>query len=414
MLQGVDMSFGIQEFYAERSLTLSMGDNREFALYECGSSVPVEVVLHGDVSWGRINVRLDDNAGNITEQVFDAAAPVRFEVTRPEPGFVNVFVEWIIENRVAASIERSIGFSVEKIQPSGQKPEDFADFWLGLFAEADACTDAVRMIPLPERDNERSSLFELNVPTLNGKTLYGFLSIPKGEGPFPILICFPGSGPASGEQQWLRYEDAITLFMNVHSYPYKADETKDETIARAGYDPFDYAISGIESRDTFFYHDVLPAMHRAVGFVQTLPQYDRKNFGVFGSSQGAWLSLMTAAFHPEVKAVCANVPAFTQLDGFMTVRMELEKHQDDPGYQARILETLRYYSVAYAAKRIRAAVSVIVGRIDKCCPPTGIYALYNGLAGKKMICNEMDMKHECRASWGEGIQALHDHLCGKR
>lgn len=406
------MSFGIGDFYAERSLALTIGDKRELDLYECGDIVPVDVIRNTELDLtGAIRVKLDDNAGNVAEQTFDAAAPVRLEVVRPEPGFVNVLAEWIIEDRVAASIERSIGFSVEKIQPTGQEPADFADFWQGLFAEADALPDCVRMIPLPERDNGKTSLFELHVPTLNGRTLYGYLSVPTGAGPFPILICFPGSGPASGEQQWLRYEDAITLFMNVHSYPYKADETKEETIARAGYDPFDYATSGLESRDTYFYHDVLPAMHRAVNFVQTLPQYDGRNMGVFGSSQGAWLSLMTAAFHPEIKAICANVPAFTELEGFLAVRLELAKHEDDPAYRARVLETLRYYSSAYAAKRIRAAVSVIVGRIDKCCPPTSVYALYNGLAGKKMICHEMDMKHECRASWGEGIQALHDHIC---
>ena len=408
------MSYGIRDFYAERSLSFQIGDGRELALYECWEVVPVKVVLNSENGLGgTVCIRLDDNAGNVRELVFDAAEDISFTVERAAPGFVNLLAEWKNGDQVTATLERSIGFSVEKIQPCEAEPEDFEAFWFELFAQADALPDEVRMIPVPDRETEQTKLYELHVPTLDDRTIYGYISIPKAAGKFPILICYPGSGPASGEQQWLRYEDAITLFMNVHSYPYKAGETQEETIARAGYNAFDYATIGIESRDTYVYHDVLPAMHRAVRFVQTLPEYDGENLGVFGSSQGGWLSIMTAAFHPEVKAVCANVPAFTQIDGFLSVRTEMAKHEDDPAYQARVRETLRYYSTAFAAKRIRAKVAVIVGRIDHVCPPTGIYAMFNALAGKKKICHEMDMKHECRASWSEGIQALRDHLTGK-
>ncbi|MBO5959187.1 MAG: acetylxylan esterase, partial [Lentisphaeria bacterium] len=324
------MSFGIREFYAEKSLTLSIGDKREFALYDCGDTVPVDVVPHSETAVsGSIKVTLDDNAGNLSEQIFEAGSPIRFEVARPEPGFVNILADWTIDGKSVAKLERAIGFSVNKIRPFEPEPADFVSFWQGLFADADALPDPVRLIPVPDRETETTRLFELHVPTLNDRTIYGYVSVPKGGKKYPVLTCFPGSGPAGGEQQWLRYDDAITLLMNVHSYPYRAGETKEETIARAGYDAFDYATIGIESRDTYVYHDVLPAMHRAITFIQTLPEYDGRNLGVFGSSQGGWLSIMTAAFHPEIKAVCANVPAFTQLDGFMAVRHEMAKHEDN-------------------------------------------------------------------------------------
>ncbi|MBO5802663.1 MAG: acetylxylan esterase, partial [Lentisphaeria bacterium] len=295
------MSYGIRDFYAEKSISFQIGDGRELALFDCSEIVTVKVVLNSENELGgTVCVRLDDNAGIVREQVFDAAENIFVEVERREPGFVNISAEWKSGDQIVATLERSIGFSVEKIQPCEAEPEDFEAFWNGLFAQADALPDDVRMIPVPDRETEQTKLYELHVPTLNDRTIYGYVSVPKAEGKFPILICYPGSGPASGEQQWLRYEDAITLFMNVHSYPYKAGETQEETIARAGYNAFDYATIGIESRETYVYHDVLPAMHRAVRFVQTLPEYDGENLGVFGSSQGGWLSIMTAAFHPEV------------------------------------------------------------------------------------------------------------------
>lgn len=411
------MKFGIREFYAGKSLSLKIcSGSRELALYRCGETVPVEVELHSeDALSGTVRVTLDDNAGLVSTLEFDAADHrITFPVERVAPGFVNILAQWFTGEEKTAETERSIGFSVDEIRPMEPEPEDFVSFWQGLFAEADVLKEGVRMIPVEKNhDDGKTKLYELHVPTLNNRVIYGHLSIPVKEGKYPVLICFPGSGPAGGAAHWFRYEDAVTLFMSVHSYQYREGETREETIARAGYDPFDYATIGIESRDTYVYHDVLPAMHRALDFVRTLPQFDGEHMGVFGSSQGGWLSIMTAAFHPEIKAVCANVPAFTQLDGFMAVRLEMAKHEDDPAYQERVLETLRYYSSVHAAKRVKADTAVIVGRIDKCCPPTGIYALFNELSGRKMICNEMDMRHECRDSWTEGNTALRDFLTGK-
>ena len=122
---------------------------------------------------------------------------------------------------------------------------------------------------------------------------------------------------------------------------------------------------------------------------------------------------MTAAFHPEISAICANVPAFTQPDSFEAANRAIAARGNDPDYKAKVMETLRYYSSSFAARHITAPATVIVGRIDKCCPPTAVYALYNQLNGRKMICNEMDMEHECRASYQEGIQALHQYLLKK-
>jgi cephalosporin-C deacetylase-like acetyl esterase len=335
-------------------------------------------------------------------------------VTRPLPGFVNFTAEWLRNGRSLTKLERSVGFSVEKITAEDE-PEDFRAFWQQLFDEASALPEQPRMIPLAtDFPSEKNDLYELIVPTLNGKTLYGWLSIPKAEGKYPILVGYPGSGASAGIRHQFIYEDAISLFMEVHFYRPQPGESREETIARAGYDPFSYAVYGIDSRETFFYHDVLPGFHRALEFIEKLPQYNGKDIGFFGSSQGGWLSTMMAAFHPEVSAMFLNVPAFTQWNGFNSVRCHVARHKDDdPGYEKRARETLRYYSSVHAAKYTHAAVAMTVGRIDPVCPPASVYALYNRFPGKKVIYNEMDMRHECRDSWEEGVKALHDHLTGK-
>lgn len=406
------MNYRIRDFFSGYQIIPEIGGGKADALFECGEKVPVKLRLLGDIAPGdQVTVKISDNAGCVKENVLEPEETVVFEVARSTPGFVDFSVQWHHSSeRSLTEYACSVGFSVEKIRPFEEAPEDFFPFWQKLIDEAAALPEKIRMIPMPERAAPATEVFQLQVPTLNGKTIYGWISIPRKEGKYPIMAGFPGSGAAGGVREAFRYEDAITLYMEVHSYAPRPGETREETIARAGYNPFGYACQGIESRDTYFYHDVLPAVSRAVDFVQTLPQYDGKNMGFFGSSQGGWLSIMTAAFHPEVSCIFVNVPAFTQWGGFRTVQLETEKHADDHGYEKMVRETLRYYSSVYAAPRVRADVSMTVGRVDPVCPPTSVYALYNQLPGRKMMCHEMDMSHECRASWQEGVKALHDHL----
>ena len=168
------MSYGIRDFYAEKSISFQIGDGRELALFDCSEFVTVKVVLNSENELGgTVCVRLDDNAGNVREQVFDAAENIFVEVERREPGFVNISAEWKSGDQVVATLERSIGFSVEKIQPCEAEPEDFEAFWNGLFAQADALlTGPETRTSAPVR-----ILRDENTESINIKGLY-----PAGEG----------------------------------------------------------------------------------------------------------------------------------------------------------------------------------------------------------------------------------------
>ncbi|MFB4167967.1 hypothetical protein [Virgibacillus sp. JSM 102003] len=50
----------------------------------------------------------------------------------------------------------------------------------------------------------------LNVQTNNG-TLYGQLEKPSGDGPFPVMIIIPGSGPTDRNGNSLPYKGRITI-----------------------------------------------------------------------------------------------------------------------------------------------------------------------------------------------------------
>jgi hypothetical protein len=62
------------------------------------------------------------------------------------------------------------------------------------------------------------NLYELEIPTVGDRTVWGYLSVPKksSKGPYPLTVRVPGAGPASVYEGGRA--DAIDLFINVHYY----------------------------------------------------------------------------------------------------------------------------------------------------------------------------------------------------
>jgi hypothetical protein len=61
---------------------------------------------------------------------------------------------------------------------------------------------------------------------------------------------------------------------------------------------------------------------------------------------------------------------------------------EKPSEQA--VNAVRYYDAVNFAARTKAQAFITVGFIDIVCPPTGVYAAYNQLSGKKQIWNHLD------------------------
>ena len=68
------------------------------------------------------------------------------------------------------------------------------------------------------------------------------------------------------------------------------------------------------------------------------------------------------------------------------------------------MNAVRYYDAVNFATRTRAQAFITVGVIDVVCPPTGVYAAYNQLTGKKRIWNHIDTGHISRADYEAGVR----------
>ena len=94
--------------------------------------------------------------------------------------------------------------------------------WKNLFDEAAALPELPEMTPLvTDFTPGNNDLYELSVPTLNGKMIYDYLSIPKAPGKYPIIVGYPGTGAAAGiRPQFIRMRSVcLWKFIPTASFP---------------------------------------------------------------------------------------------------------------------------------------------------------------------------------------------------
>jgi len=143
---------------------------------------------------------------------------------------------------------------------------------------------------------------------------------------------------------------------------------------------------GKEDRDASYFLRMYLSCYRAVEYLLQRSDWDGKVLHVKGASQGGLQSVMVAGLHPAVTAVTAKVPAGCDHTGELVGR--------DPGWPKwyrrnsgsdKALEASKYYDVVNFARRVKCPVLIGPGLVDVTCPPAGVIAMFNQLAGPKRL-----------------------------
>ena len=134
---------------------------------------------------------------------------------------------------------------------------------------------------------------------------------------------------------------------------------------------------------------------RAIDFLTAQPEWDGKTVVVFGSSQGGFQAIAAAGLDTRVTFYAAGVPAGCYHTGFKVGRINGWPKFIPPGEQsaAKVVEAVRYYDAMNFVTRSKAGAIFTVGFIDTTCPPSSVYAAYNGVKGAKSIHNDTEAGH---------------------
>ncbi|MPM36251.1 hypothetical protein SDC9_82846 [bioreactor metagenome] len=253
----------------------------------------------------------------------------------------------------------------------------------------------IELTPFTARNYKNHHAWRMEITVRGDEKLYGILCVPKTPGRYPALITIPGAGPGTAAP-WIDDADGelIILLVNVHRYEPSVDrkllaEQYRECNAAAG---MPYMFEHAEDRERYFYRRVFLGLAQAADHVAGMKEFDGKNLGVTGSSQGAAAALALAAINHRITAVAVNVPAMCDHDGWRVGRKSgwPEWHRNRPDGDA----VAPYYDGCNFARLIEAPVFMAVGFNDLTAPAAGGYAAWNLLRGEKTMLPMFDRGHE--------------------
>lgn len=391
---------GVQNIKAENYpyksdyLWLTVPDHADW-LYQTGENAKVEVSFckygiprDGELKYSIGNDMLQpDKHGSV--KLKNGRAVINMG-TKKTPGFRDMKLSVSLDGKTYEH-HIKVGFSVDKIKPYTQEPQDFRSFWQKNVEELkqvplsytkelykDYCTDKIDCY-----------LVKLQIDNM-GHSMYGFLFYPKNAQPgkHPVVLCPPGAGIKTikdpmrnkyyAENGFVRFE------VEIHGLdPRISSETFGE-ISRAFNDRNGgYLANGLENKDIYYMKHVYVGLVRCIDFLTSLPEWDGKNVAVQGGSQGGALAIIAAGLDSRVTQCVANHPALSDMAGYAAKggtggyphfcrQPQILSNKD-------CLNTLAYFDVVNFARYVKAPTYLTWGYNDVTCPPTTSYAVWNTL-----------------------------------
>lgn len=289
------------------------------------------------------------------------------------------------------NLKAAVGFvaGAEGFRPGFEAPKDFDKFWKKQLKTLRKCRMTPELTPaeFPEKAKRYESKCELYALTVNmpqGRPVHAYIAWPKNAQPssLPIVICPHGAGysrsNAVNAARWAS-KGVIAIDLNAHGYP---DDQPDEYYKSIGKGELkDYRSRKVTDHDSFYFRLMYLRAVRAIDYAATLPIWDGKRILAIGGSQGGAQSIAVAAIDKRVGAVCAHVPAVTDMAG------HLHGHRGGWPYYDRQMKkkdnldaemaVLPYYDGAIMLQHTDAKLWIEAGLIDTVCPPECVIAAFN-------------------------------------
>ena len=233
-----------------------------------------------------------------------------------------------------------------------ERPADFDTFWQGVLADLAQLPMAPEVEEVPLRSSDYATVYGVRLTSIGPYRIFGYLSVPKGQGPFPARCFLPryGSvsdlvpqGTANGQRR-----NYVTFSLSVRGQrradsPYAASFPGQLT-------------DGIDDPHTYVYRGIVADCCRGLEYLAQRPEVDTGRIAAIGTD----LALITAALCPRVTHLVSTPVihhrALERAAG--TQAYPLEELNDYlrlyPERRERVANTLNYYDLAGFARTVEA------------------------------------------------------------
>lgn len=378
--------------YRSDCLWVTVPDHANWT-YQTGEKAKIDVgfYLYGIPQDTKVNYEIGPDMMPSTQKGEVALKKGRATIdmgTMKKPGFLDLRLSATVNGK-KYNHHVKVGFSPEKLSAYTKNPSDFDEFWNNSIEEARKSPVSVTCEKVDKYTTEEFDCYLLKIKTDKRHSVYGYLTKPKKEGKYPVVLCPPGAGIKTIKEPmrntYYAKNGFIRLEIEIHGlHPELSTETFKE-INAAFSDGNGYLENGLDDRDNYYMKHVYVACVRCIDYLTSLPEWDGRNVAVQGGSQGGALSLITAALDPRVTVCVANHPALSDMAGYLDNRAGGYPHfnRSNNMLTDEKVKTMQYYDVVNFARRITCPTYLTWGFNDDTCPPTTSYIVWNLITAPK-------------------------------
>jgi cephalosporin-C deacetylase len=277
-----------------------------------------------------------------------------------------------------------------------ERPGDFEAYWDGVDAELARYPLAVETERNALRSSEFSTVYNVKLTSIGPYRIFGYYSVPVGDGPFPGLMNTPRYG-------------------SVNHVPHRDDRERYATLTlmhrgqRLADSPFAAAYPGlltlgIDDPAAYIYRGIVADCLRGAEYLLSRPEVDGGHVGIAGDD----LALLVAARRPQFAAAQAGGLLFYRLleAAGRSSAYPVEEINDYlrtyPDRREQVARTLAYFDPINHAARVRATTLLITGDAGAINGPEWLEPLAGALGGpveQYRVTHEGATDHDWQDAW---------------
>lgn len=259
------------------------------------------------------------------------------------------------------------------------EPEDFSEFWRARYRRA------LQVAPKPVLSESRQTHPDCEVKDIvyestDGFRIGGWLLTPKAGPVRRALVVGHGYGGRDGPELALPVGEAAYLFPCFRGLSRSRREGVSDN-------PAFHVLHDIDKPQRYIIGGCVEDVWVGVSVLLELFPQIRGHVGYQGTSFGGGIGAMALAWDGRIRRGALNVPTF----GHQPLRLGLPTIGSGDAVarferqRGHVMDTLKYYDGALAARHITVPVHVAAALFDPVVAPPGQFAIYNALAGPREL-----------------------------
>lgn len=238
-------------------------------------------------------------------------------------------------------------------------PTDFESYWQHTLARLATYPAAPEMELLPLRSTDFATLYSVRLTSVGPYRIFGYLSLPTGQGPFPAIYYTP------------KYQSVLEIIPQGTANVQRSRYITFALAARGQRNadsPYAAVFPGlltdsIEKAASYIFRGIVADSIRGLQFLLTRPELDTARVVLHGND----MALITAALHGGATHVVTTPTLFykTVELAARTSAYPLEEINDYlrlfPAHAEAVRQTLGYYDLQAFAPHLHATTLVVAG-----------------------------------------------------